>query len=52
MKREVPKNRRGSDWNKDGAGRPVFRSKSWGEKQGKDPKQDRREWKKGVTYGN
>lgn len=44
--RKVPKHRKGSQWNKDGAGRPMFRSKAWGERVGKDPKKDRREWKK------
>ncbi len=50
--KKVPKNIRGSNWNKDDSGRPAFRSKSWGERTDKDPKKDRRDWKKGVTYGS
>ncbi len=48
MKRETPKHRRGSKWNKDGAGKPMFRSKAWGEREGKDPKKDRKNWRKGI----
>ncbi len=48
MKRNT--SRRGSDWNKDGAGRPANRSKTWGEKSDKDARKDRRNWKK-DTHG-
>ena len=46
--RKKIKNRRGSNWNRDDSGRPVCRSKSWGERVGKDPKKDRREWQKDL----
>ena len=46
MKRKAPNRRRGSDWNKDGAGKPMFRSKVWGERKDKDPKKDRKTWRK------
>ena len=46
------KQRKGSSWNRDMTGRPVNRSKAWGERKGKDPKKDRRNWQKemkGIT---
>ena len=53
MKRSGKNNnsRRGANWDKDGAGRPSFRSKTWGERSDKDPHRDRRNWKRneGIT---
>ena len=51
MKRKIPKRRRGSSWNKDGAGKPMFRSKLWGERDDKDPRKDRRNWRKDIDNG-
>ena len=51
MNRKVPKTRRGKNWDKDDAGNAMHRSKSWGGRKDRDPKLDRREWRKGVTYG-
>ena len=45
MKRKTPKPKRGSQWNKDGAGRQAFRSKTWSKQDDRDPKRTRREWK-------
>ena len=50
MKRKGIKLRRGANWDKDDAGKAISRSKSWGGRKDRDPKLDRRDWKKGVTY--
>jgi len=49
MKRKAPKSRRGSQWNKDGAGRQSLRSKTWSKKDDKDAKRNRRDWKQGRS---
>ena len=45
MKRKTPKPKRGSQWNKDGAGRQSLRSKTWSKQDDRDAKRTRREWK-------
>jgi hypothetical protein len=39
------KHKKGKNWNRDETGRPVNRSNSWGERNDKDVKRCRREWK-------
>ena len=45
MKKKAPKSKRGSQWNKDGAGRQSLRSKTWSKQDDRDAKRTRREWK-------
>ncbi len=40
--------RRGKNWNRDSTGRPTNRSSSWDAKKRRDPKSDRRDWKKNT----
>ena len=41
--------RRGSSWNRDDNGRPLSRAKTWSEPSHKNPKKDRRDWRKTTT---
>ena len=41
MKKKAPKSKRGSQWNKDGAGRQSLRSKTWSRQDDRDPKRIR-----------
>jgi len=41
--------RRGKNWNRDQTGRPITRAKTWGTKD-RDPKLDRRNWKKELGF--
>jgi len=40
--------RRGKNWNRDSTGRPTNRSTSWDAKKRRDPKSNRRDWKKNT----
>jgi len=50
MKRNTNNLRRGSSWNKDAAGRPMSRAKTWSEPTQKNPQKDRRDWRKDITF--